>query len=357
MKLLRFTLATATTVLPLAAAPIYSVVNLGGLGGSRSEGLSLNQSGVVAGVARTAAGSDLPVVFGSDGVVVLAGGTGQANGINSSGRVTGTVVSASGAWAAVWSGAGAELLPTVGGAESYGLAINDLGDVAGSSAGHAFLYADGLMTDLGTVGGGTWSSAYAVTDSRQVAGYSSTAGGGFQAFVYDPSTGMRGLAGLAAGGNSYAFGLNAGGVAVGAATDTNGYLRALWYAAGNAVALPSLGGTLSSAYGINAAGQIVGYGYDPAGESRALVWINGFLFDLNALVPDADNWIFEAAYAINDAGQIVGKGRYRGEAAAFRLDPFPDSGAAPVPEPASATLWLAGASVLTLWRMRRRKHR
>lgn len=353
MKLL--VVAWAVAVLPLEAAPIYSVTNLGGLGGSRSEGLGLNGSGAAAGVARTAAGYVLPVVFGSGGTSVLAGGIGQANAVNSAGTAVGTLYTADGARAAVWSGGAPALLPTVGGAESYGLAINDLGDVVGSAGGRAFLYSDGSVRDLGTLGG-SWSSAYAVNGARQAAGYSSTAAGSFGAFLYDPAGGMQALGGLPGGGSSYAFALNDSGVAVGSAVDPAGYLRAVMYASGTVIGLGGLGGNLSAAYGINSAGEIVGYAYDALGRSRAFVWIGGFLYDLNAVTQGAGDWTFEAAYSINNAGQIAGAGTYRGQAAAFLLNPLTtlEDPASAVPEPGTAALTMAALAIA--FAVRQRKH-
>ena len=58
--------------------------------------------------------------------------------------------------------------------DSWAVAINDRGQVVGSSdtaAGdlHAFLYSDGAMTDLGTLGGtNSWASG--INDRGQVVG-------------------------------------------------------------------------------------------------------------------------------------------------------------------------------------------
>ena len=68
-------------------------------------------------------------------------------------------------------------LGTLGGTNSYAIAINDRGQVVGYSGtdrgmtGHAFLYSDGAMTDLGTLGGAVGSWASAINDRGQVVGY------------------------------------------------------------------------------------------------------------------------------------------------------------------------------------------
>lgn len=67
---------------------------------------------------------------------------------------------------------------------AYG--INDNGQVAGSSyienlGPHAFLYSEGVMQDLGTLGGAV-SYAFGINNNGQVTGYSSA--NGYHAFLY-----------------------------------------------------------------------------------------------------------------------------------------------------------------------------
>src|ERR671913_1752861 len=89
-------------------------------------------------------------------------------------------------------------LGTLGGSSSWVSAINDSGQVIGSSylAGdqnrHAFLYKDGKTTDLGTLGGAS-SEAKGINGSGQVVGWSDNSSGVHRAFIYDSANGMKDL--------------------------------------------------------------------------------------------------------------------------------------------------------------------
>jgi probable HAF family extracellular repeat protein len=63
--------------------------------------------------------------------------------------------------------------------------INDHGQVVGQSGDHAFVWEDGVMIDLGTLGG-TYSIAYAINRSGQVVSSSTTASGEYHAVLWTP---------------------------------------------------------------------------------------------------------------------------------------------------------------------------
>src|SRR5262245_49299165 len=78
-------------------------------------------------------------------------------------------------------------LGSLGGVYSYTHAsdINATGQVVGMSNGHAFLWQDGIMTDLGSLGRGD-SSAAAINDVGQVVGTAGASDGTLHGFLLTP---------------------------------------------------------------------------------------------------------------------------------------------------------------------------
>jgi probable HAF family extracellular repeat protein len=120
------------------------------------------------------------------------------------------------------------------------------------------------MKDLGTLGGSeSWGRA--INDIGEVTGGSETAGGVQHAFLYSAWTGMEDL-GTLGGSDSFGYGINKLGQVTGwSLTAGDGAWHAFLYSAGNmmdlnALIAPSSGWTLTLALGINDLGQITGYG-------------------------------------------------------------------------------------------------
>jgi len=202
-------------------------------------------------------------------------------------------------------------LGTLGGTSSSAEGNNASGQVVGfseTSTGddYAFLYSNGTMTDLGTLGGSdSYSDAYGINASGQVVGEWATSTGDDYAFLYSNGT-MTDL-GTLAGYNwvfSVATGINASGQVVGYfLPSTLAYYHPFLYSNGTMTDLGTLGGPDSSAMGINASGQVVGDSETSTGDDHAFLYSNGTMTDLGTL-GGSDS--YSDAYGINDAGQVVG---------------------------------------------------
>jgi probable HAF family extracellular repeat protein len=142
---------------PALARTIYTLTDLGTLGGSRGlVGFDINAAGQVTGSAQTA-GGDLHA-FLWDGTTLLdlgtlGGSSSSGVAINSSGQVTGTADTADGEFHAfLWDGTTMQDLGTLGGGLSQGFAINASGQVTGDAATvrgrTAFLWDGTTMLDL-----------------------------------------------------------------------------------------------------------------------------------------------------------------------------------------------------------------
>jgi len=250
----------------------------------------------------------------------LPGGlSSQANGLNDGGLVTGqsdiVVAGRTTVHAFISSNGGsmADLGTFPGGHLSMGFAINNSGVVAGAAdvSGflHAFTYA-GSFVDLHTLGGNS-SQANAINQSGVVAGSSDTGAAGIShAFRTDSQGVMRDLNTLPGDSISSALAINNSGQVAGYSGSGNTFHAFRSDRGTNLLNLGSLSGTGSSkAFGINDRGDVVGVSDVAGGGTHAFLYSdkNG-LQDLNDLLGPNSGWTLEGALAINDGGQITGYG-------------------------------------------------
>jgi probable HAF family extracellular repeat protein len=231
-------------------------------------------------------------------IIDLGAGTGVTD-INNSGQIVGGEGGASGHAFLYSNGAMTDLGTLPGGTESFAEGINDPGQVVGHSniangLYHAFLYSNGAMTDLGTLPGKNQSSASGINDSGQVVGESDTSGDLFRAFLYSAGV-MTDLGALPGGNESQAHGINNSGQVVGISDIAPGVFPSYGFLYSNG-GMTNLGNVNPIA--INNVGQIVGN----AGNRHGFLYSNGVTTDLGTLPGDSAS----AAVAINDSGQIVG---------------------------------------------------
>lgn len=185
-------------------------------------------------------------------------------------------------------------LGTLGGSNSNGNGINNLGQVVGSSETasgetRAFRTApnstiNSATDDLGTLGG-SFSSATDINDLGQVIGSSTTASGETHAFLTDANS------------------------AIEAADD-----------------LGTLGGDFSVAYSINNSGLVVGDSELADGSDRAFLYDGTELLDLNTLLTENSGFVLTSARGINESGQIAATAFFADTqtSRAFLLTPVPE---------------------------------
>jgi probable HAF family extracellular repeat protein len=217
-------------------------------------------------------------------------------------------------------------LGTLGGPDAVAIAVNERGQVVGYSHTNAtpnpvtgvpttdpFLWDHGTMIDLGTLGGtdaavGPFAPTLVINNKGQVAGTSNLAGDvNFHAFLWDRGTLLD--LGTLGGHSSTAYWINDAGDVVGGATlpgDPCCGNAALWRK-GKITDLGTLDSDcLSRAEAINSKGQIVGQSFScDTGIARAVLWEEGAIIDLNTLVPANTNLALADAFNINDRGEIL----------------------------------------------------
>ena len=148
-------------------------------------------------------------------------------------------------------------LGTLGGEASFAVAVNDRGDVAGSSqvgdgSYHAFLWtATRGMVDLGTLGGAE-SFAVAINTSGRIVGESDTADATRHAFSW---TSEEGMIDVPTDGDSHAVGVTRNGQVL-VRTDFFGAYS--WTSNGGLIDLGSLGDGYTNPVAINDQGEVVG---------------------------------------------------------------------------------------------------
>jgi probable HAF family extracellular repeat protein len=163
-------------------------------------------------------------------------------------------------------------LGTLGGTCGFPNWLNNRGEVvgqsnlAGDSTFHPFLWRRGKMSDLGTLGG-NFGTAYSISEAEEIVGWSTTSG------------------------------------------DSVG--RAFLWKRGRMSELGVVPGERCSvAYAINAKEQIVGGSDDNCGgfNPRALLWDHGSVIDLNAFVSPNSGVQLTVALSIDERGTIASLG-------------------------------------------------
>ena len=359
------------------------VRDLGGLAGNHSVPTEIAENGLIAGLGENGSLDDLAgfpqlrALLWDAGRVLhnlgtLGGNTSLANSLNNHGQVVGSAANAIAEnpdvasyfnsflpaaqqiRAFLWEDNAMRDLGTLGGNDSTATAISQNGNIVGFASTdtavhdttglptlHPFLWKNGRMTDLGSLGGtlaSTGSFAFGpfgktVNDQGQVIGTSMLSGDQtWHAFVWDKSR-MLDL-GTLGGDNSEAFFLSDNGQVLGRAeVSMTPYVRhAFIWENGR---MTDLGApapcTRSSALSMNAANQIVGDLGACTADSNDPNYFSVFYqekgrppVDLHTLItPPSPIHLDDAGY-INDKGEISAAGSFPdGRTRAVLLVPIP----------------------------------
>jgi len=275
------------------------IADLGTLGGNDSYAGSINNRGQVVGFATNA----IPDPYSTFYLMVF----GNSNGTQTRGYL--------------WQDGVMQDLGTLGGPDAQAGFVNQRGQIAGISYTNStpnpttgiptldpFLWQDGTMLDLGTLGG-TNGFPNGMNNRGQVVGASNLAGDQiFQPFLWDG----KNLLALGTLGGDFGQGIainDAGEVAGGADLPGDAIHDAFLWRKGVMTDLGNLGLT-SYAHAISASGQVVGASRMADGTTvHAFLWENGGpMIDLNTLIPANSSLTLVFAETINKRGEIGGTG-------------------------------------------------
>jgi probable HAF family extracellular repeat protein len=343
---------------------------LGALPGFNSSfAVWVNDNGLVAGLSENGIDplTGLPaleaILWGRDGSITdlgtLGGNESVASAVNNRGQVAGGALNtipdpytgtflipgATQVHAFRWTKSqGLQDLGTLGGTDSAAFFINERGQIAGWSFTNStvnavtgiptldpFLWENGKMLDLGTLGG-VLGKSFALNNRGQVVGESNVAGDQTcHPFLWDKTEGMRDL-GTLGGDGGLATWLNDAGEVVGKADlsgasgpcDGSELHHAFLWKNGAMTDLGTVGGDpCSIAEGINSKSQVVGEGTDCSHELQAFLWEDGGpAVDLNTLIPPNLGLLLFEAFYVTDSGEIAALGTFsNGDIHAFVLIP------------------------------------
>jgi len=316
-----------------------------------SDALSVNASGQIAGTSENGlidpvlGTKEIRAVLWDDGEIkdlgTFGGNYSAAGQINNRGQVAGFALNAipdpfsmfatvlggpSGGTqtrAFLWQNGLMQDLGTLGGNDAWGIFVNERGQVAGYSYTNSvpnattgfpttdpFLWDKGRMIDLGTLGG-TLAVPTALNNRGQIIGQSNLPGdqpGNVDPFLWDGEKLIDLYKDTIGGHPITANAINDTGDVVGVSVFPNGNFDAYLWRDGAVTDLGTLAGDCASqAFAINSGGQVVGQSYSCVSNTvRTFLWESGSMVDLNTLIPPNSGFQLIEVTAISDQGEIAG---------------------------------------------------
>jgi probable HAF family extracellular repeat protein len=309
-----------------------------------SAALGINASGQVAGVSAGPNGESHAFLYAGGPLTNLGALPGddnsQANAINTAGKAAGyswNGLTPDHPHAVIYADGSVTDLGTLDAGSacnySYARAINDSDEVVGVSAPasisldcvlnqEAFLYASGVMTDLGHLPGDVGSEVHGINNLGQAVGgswfcASVTGDCAYHAVLFSGGT-VTDLGSLPGGaGHSEAFAINDAGDITGiSGGDVFLYRNGVMTDLGNLPQGPMV------PFAMNSAEHIVGGLPGGGGDTipTAFYWsLSTGMLDMNSFVGKKMGWQIGVAFGINDNDQVVGGGSYNGQGRAFLL--------------------------------------
>jgi probable HAF family extracellular repeat protein len=334
---------------PNKKLPGYRVIDLGTLGGTFSNALGVNNKGWVTGLATLPGDASVHALLWREGVKTDLGTLGGPNSTpntftgSSSVSQRGEIVGAAESSAAdplgenfflcnfndgllclpfLWEDGAMTPLPTLGGNNGAAFQINNRGQAVGGAENTTHdptcvapqvlqfkpvLWEEGEIRELPTFGGDPDGVAFAINDRGQAVGVSTdcTLTPGHALLLHNGKvTDMGTLRGLALAPSD----INNEGQVVGVAFVPNvRNVEAFLWHHGFVRGLGTLPGDASSSgNAINDKGQVIGQSVDANNNGRGFIWQNGVMTDLNTLIPADSNLYLVDPQDINARSEIVG---------------------------------------------------
>ena len=221
----------------VAFAAVYTITDLGDLGGGYSSAWAMDEQGKVFGATRTASGEYVDFIWDSNqGMQIFTESIWEVKQVNDSGQTLGTdsyngygTANIDGTWLAM-----PESFQS-----SAGAGINNLGEAVGMASSstpphqHIATYwsSNNEVTVLGTLGGDQ-SYAYDINDLGIIVGESTTYAGApyARAFIYDSINGMQNLNDFVLPGHEFEFFRAAGSINNAGLIAATGRINDTWHA-------------------------------------------------------------------------------------------------------------------------------